>query len=350
MPVRASLLTAALLILPVAALVLGVELLQVRLLERIAVTLCINLILVLGLQAFMGNSGILSFAHVGFMGVGAYASAVLSIPAQMRGMALPDLYPVLQAVQLSPYLAIAAGAIVAALLAAILSYPLMRLSDAAAVITSFALLVVLHTIMINWSAVTNGPRTLFGVPKATGLYLAAAAAVLAIAAALAFKESRTGLLLRAVRDDQVAAGAIGAHVSVLRWRGFVLSALLAGLAGGLWAHFITSFSPAAFYLRETFVILGMLVIGGAGTVSGAVLGAFAVTLVFETLRNTENAVNTAQLLPIQLVGLTEIVLALAMIAFLILRPRGLFGAVEIGSLLTTPRKRRAILEPNRETP
>ena len=60
--------------------------------------------LVLGLQIFMGNSGILSFAHIGFMGVGAYTSAVLTIPAQMKGMALPDLYPFLQGVELSPYL------------------------------------------------------------------------------------------------------------------------------------------------------------------------------------------------------------------------------------------------------
>src|SRR3546814_6101403 len=129
----------------------------------------------------MGNSGILSFAHIGFMGIGAYISAVLSMPLQMKGMALPDLYPILKTVQLSPYLAMAVGTAAAALVAAIISYPLMRLSDAAAVITSFALLVVLHTIMVNWSAVTNGPRTLFGVPQSTDLYLAAGAATVLLA-------------------------------------------------------------------------------------------------------------------------------------------------------------------------
>jgi branched-chain amino acid transport system permease protein len=334
---RKTLLTLVLLLVPVAVLVLGTELSGVRLLDRIATTLCINLILVVGLQVFMGNSGILSFAHIGFMGIGAYASAVLAMPVQMKGMALPDLYPVLKSVQLSPYLAMAAGTAIATLVAAVVSYPLMRLSDAAAVITSFALLVVLHTIMVNWSAVTNGPRTLFGVPRATDLYLAAGAAAAMIAVALFFKESRTGVLLRAVRDDEVAAGAIGAHVSVLRWRGFVLSAAMAGLAGGLWAHFITSFSPSAFYLKETFVILGMLVIGGAGTVSGAVFGAFAVTFAFEGLRASETIINAAQFLPTQIVGLTEIVLACAMIGILILRPRGLLGTAEIGAVIGAPR-------------
>ena len=170
---RRTWLTIALLLLPVALLVLAAEGLGVRLLERIAINLCISLILVVGLQVFMGNSGILSFAHIGFMGVGAYASAVFSIPARMKGMALPDLYPAVAGLELSPYLAIAIGALVAAAVAALVSYPLMRLSDAAAVITSFALLVVLHTIMLHWSEVTNGPRTLFGLPKATDLHLAA---------------------------------------------------------------------------------------------------------------------------------------------------------------------------------
>ena len=116
---RRTWITLGLLLLPLALLVLGAEQLGVRLFERIAIALCINLILVVGLQLFMGNSGILSFAHIGFMGVGAYASAVLSIPARMKGMALPDLYPVIAGLELSPHLAIAIGGLVAAMVAAL---------------------------------------------------------------------------------------------------------------------------------------------------------------------------------------------------------------------------------------
>jgi branched-chain amino acid transport system permease protein len=327
---RRNLITLSLLSIPLLLVMLGTEWAGDRLLERIAITFYINLILVLGLQVFMGNAGILSFAHIGFMGVGAYSSALLSIPLPMKSMALPDLYPLLQGVALSPYLAILLGALMASVLAALVSYPLMRLSDAAAVITSFALLVVLHTIMIHWSSVTNGPRTLFGIPHATHLYPVAGAAWLSLLLSLWFKESRFGLLLRAVRDDEVAAAGIGANAALLRWCGFVLSALLAGLAGGLWAHFITSFSPNAFYLKETFVILGMLVIGGAATVSGAVVGALVVTAAYEGLRALENALNMSQLFTTQVVGLTEIVLACAMIGILILRPGGLLAVWEIG--------------------
>ncbi|HUG62741.1 MAG TPA: branched-chain amino acid ABC transporter permease [Methylomirabilota bacterium] len=327
------LLTAAILIGLVVVLAVAVEAIGVRLYDRIATNLCISLILVVGLQVFMGNSGILSFAHIGFMGVGAYTSAVLTIPAQMKGMALPDLYVAMQGIQMSPYVAIPIAGLVAAAVAAVAAYPLMRLSDAAAVITSFALLVVLHTVMTNWSNVTNGPRTLFGVPRATDLWVAAAVAVVAILAALAFKESRTGRLLRASRDDETAAAALGVHIPHLRWRAFVLAAFFAGIGGALWGHFITSFSPNAFYLRETFVILGMLVIGGANTVTGAVIGAFIVTGAFESLRAFEGVLNEMKIFSEQVVGVTEIVLALAMIAVLILRPGGLFPAREIGVVI-----------------
>jgi branched-chain amino acid transport system permease protein len=317
----------------ILAIVAVTNLLGVRLFDRIAINLCIGLVLVLGLQVFMGNSGILSFAHIGFMGIGAYTTAVLTIPLRMKGMSLPDLYPIIAGIEMSPYIAILIGGLVAAAVAAAVSYPLMRLSDAAAVITSFALLVVLHTIMTNWSEVTNGPRTLFGLPRATDLNMAAGAAVLAVVAAVAFKESRTGLLLRSSRDDEVAAGAMGAHIPRLRWQAFILSALFAGFGGALWAHFVTSFSPQAFFLKETFVILGMLVIGGANTVTGAVFGAIIVTVAFESLRARESGINQAQIFSEQVVGLTEIVLALAMIAMLSLRPGGLFATHEIGTLL-----------------
>jgi len=319
-----------LLILPIVVLVVVTEVIDIRLYSRIATTLLINLILVLGLQIFTGNSGILSFAHIGFMGVGAYTTAVLTMPLQMKSMALPDLYLVLKSVEIDPILGILTGGAVAAVVAAVISYPLMRLSDAAAVITSFAVLVIMHTVMVHWSALTNGPRTLFGIVNATDLKTSAAAAIMAVIMALWFKESRTGILLRATRDDEIASGAIGADITTLRWKAFILSALYAGIGGGLWAHFITSFSPNAFYLRETFVILGMLVIGGAATVSGAVFGTFAVTAAFEGLRSFENTINAAQILSRPVVGLTEIVLACAMIGVLILKPGGIIETSEIG--------------------
>ena len=301
---------------------LGVELLGVRLYDRIAIQLCISLVLVLGLQVFMGNSGILSFAHIGFMGIGAYTSAVLTIPAQMKGMALPDLYPFLQDVALSPYLGIAAGGLVAGAVAAVVSYPLMRLSDAAAVITSFGLLVVIYT--VHDALERDDQRAAHAVRPAARPPTCRSPPASRWAPSSARSPSRNrgpAVLLRASRDDEVAAAALGAHIPACAGAPSSSPRCFAGIGGGLWGHFITSFSPKAFYLKETFVILGMLVIGGANTVTGAVVGTFIVTVAFEGLRGGRSEPERGRAIsPSRSSALTEIVLALAMIAVLVCAP------------------------------
>jgi branched-chain amino acid transport system permease protein len=318
--------TLVLLIVPLLILALLTQLFADLLVNRIVTVLFINLILVCGLQIFMGNSGILSFSHIGFMGIGAYASVLLSMTPQAKAMTLPDLYPILRNVHLPFLLAVFVGALFAALVAAILSYPLMRLSDAAAVITMFALLVIIQVVLVHWSVVTNGPRTLFGVDFYTTLWVAVAFGILAVVVAYFFKESDLGLKLRATRDDRYAAGSIGINMVNVRYQSFLVSAFVAGFGGGLWAHFITSFSPYAFYLTETFAILTMLVVGGPGGVSGAVLGTVVVTFVHEGLRQIENNVNLSGG---NLVGFTEVFLATVLVIILILRPGGVMGSQEL---------------------
>jgi branched-chain amino acid transport system permease protein len=318
--------TLVLLIVPLIILALLTQLFAGTLVNRIVTVLFINLILVCGLQIFMGNSGILSFSHIGYMGIGAYSSVLLSMTPQAKALTLPDLYPFLRHVHLPFLLSVLIGACLAMLVAAVLSYPLMRLSDAAAVITMFASLVIIQVVLVHWSVVTNGPRTLFGVDFYTTLWVAVAFGLLAVVVADLFKESDLGLKLRASRDDRYAAGAIGINMVTVRWRGFMLSAFVAGFGGGLWAHFITSFSPYAFYLAETFAILTMLVVGGPGGVSGAVIGTVAVTFVHEGLRQIENNVNLSGG---NLVGFTEVFLATALVIILIWRPGGIMGGHEV---------------------
>ncbi len=121
MLIKNNLATFLILAFPVILIIVLVDLIDIRLLNRIGIILFINLTLVLGLQSFMGNSGILSFAHIGFMGIGAYTSALLAMPIRMKGMALPELYPILKTIEMSPYLAILIGGLLAAFL--LLSYP-----------------------------------------------------------------------------------------------------------------------------------------------------------------------------------------------------------------------------------
>jgi branched-chain amino acid transport system permease protein len=305
------------------------ELLGISLLVRIVTVMFVSMILVLGLQLFMGNSGILSFAHIGFMGIGAYTSVLFSMTPTAKELSNANLYPFLIPIHLPFLPSVLMGALLATFVAAVISYPLMRLSDAAAVITTFALLVIIHVVLVHWDRVTNGPRTLFGVDYYTTLWTSVVFCVITIFAVYLFKESRVGLRLRATRDDAYAAASIGINMVMMRWIAFIASAFIAGVGGALWAHFITSFSPYSFYLTETFVVLAMLVIGGPYSVSGAVVGALIVTAAREILRAIENYVNILQVFPQGFFGFTEVILAIVLILILVFRPSGILGSREI---------------------
>jgi branched-chain amino acid transport system permease protein len=318
----------------------------IPLVDRLVTVMFINLIMVLGLQIFMGNSGLLSFAHVGFMGIGAYASALLSIPVASKAMSLPDLYPALAGIEMGFVPAMFCGAAIAAIFAAVVGYPLMRLSDSAAAIASFALLVIVHVVLSQWSAVTNGPRTLFGLLKYTDMWTAVTWALIVVVIAYLFKESPLGMKLRASRDNVHAASAIGINVIRARWLSFILSAFICGMAGALWAHFITSFQPSAFYLTQTFVILTMLIVGGPRTVTGVALGVLLVTTVHEGLRYVENAISLDGSFAFGTIGMTEILLAILLIVMLAFRPGGLVQTKELFS--SAKRKRAASVTPSNE--
>ncbi len=307
--------------------------------ERVVTVMFINMILVVGLQIFMGNSGLGSFGHIAFMAIGAYGSIWFSLTPRQKRVTLPDMpenWWIYQA-HLPFVPSVIAGAVVAAAVGALISVALVRLRGASFTIATFAFLIIVHSVALQWEQVTRGSRTVFGIPQETGLWTAVIWALIVVAAALWFKETSLGLKLRATREDEDAAASIGVNAAWVRWLAWVLSVFIVGTAGALWAHFITTFSPNAFYLNQTFLVIAMLVIGGMGSVSGAVVGTVAVALTAELLRSTENWINTqratetavGRLIPFQFVGFTEVVLAIAIILVLILRPSGITGGREI---------------------
>jgi branched-chain amino acid transport system permease protein len=332
--------TLLLMIVPLVLIGIAVNTIGTPLVINIYTFLCVNLVLVLGLQMFMGNSGILAWTYVGFVGIGAFAASILSTDPSLKAMGVPNMYPFLVKLQLPVIPSLIVGGLVAAAVAAVIAWPLMRLSNAVGVIVLFATLIVIHVVMNQWDNVTNGPRTFFGVQQYTTLWVALAAAVLAILGAHFFRESALGLRLRASRDDRFAAAAIGVSVVKTRYLSFVLSAFVGGVGGGVWAHFITSFSPKSFYISEAFLLLTMLVIGGQGSISGAVLGTTMVTLLREGLRQVETSLGSSGLVG-DVFGLTEVALAILLVAILIWRPEGIVGGQELKWPLW---KRKAIEE------
>ena len=289
----------------------------------------IDLVAVVGLYIFVGNSGVLSFGHVGFMAIGAYASALLTMRPATKAMFLPQLPDIIAHASLNPWLGGAVGAAAAGLFALLAGSVLMRLSGMAASIATFALLVIVYVVLGNWDAYTGGQRSLMGVPAVVGLWSAFAVGALALAVAFAYGETRSALALRASREDAVAAAGSGVSVYRRRLEAFVLSAVVSGMAGALMAHLLGSLRVDAFYLDLTFTILAMLVVGGSRSLAGAVVGTVVIMGLAEGLRALEAGIPVAGTLIIAApAGLGDVLLALVMLLMIIFRPSGLMAGRE----------------------
>jgi branched-chain amino acid transport system permease protein len=288
----------------------------------------LRMTIVVGLYVFIGNSGILSFGHIGFVCIGAYAAGWATADPDWKQLMLTGLPSFLQDEQY-PFLAAQTGA---ALLPAVVALPLgaaiMRLRGIAASIATFAFLIIIQSFYSNWDSVTAGASSLARLPTIVDPWIGLVFAVGAIAVAYLFQISRWGLMLRASRDDDVAAKASGVRTVRERLIAFVLSAAIVGAGGGLYAEFLGSMTVDEFYLEMTFVTLAMLVVGGIGSLSGAVVGVVVVTFVVEFLRTLEHGISVGTTTFALPSGSQEIGLGVVMALILILRPSGLTGGRE----------------------
>lgn len=304
----------------------------------------IRVIVVVGLYVFIGNSGIISFGQIGFMCIGAYAAAWATADPSFKQIMLSGLPTFLQDNQY-PFLLATAGALVLpAVVALCLGIAIMRLNGTAASIATFAFLIIVNSVYSNWDSVTAGVSSIIGIPTVVGPWTAYVFAALAILVAYLFQISRFGLMLRASRDDEVAARASAVKILRMRLAAFVLSAALVGVGGGLYAQFLGILTVDPFYLDLSFITIAMLVVGGMFSLTGAVSGVVAVTAVVELLRLLERGVTiggTELALP---QGSQEIGLGLVMALILIFRPTGLSRGRELA--IVPARQAEAIPSPD----
>ncbi|HZV75597.1 MAG TPA: branched-chain amino acid ABC transporter permease [Conexibacter sp.] len=309
-------------------------------LQRVLLTGLVDLVLVVGLYCFVGQSGIISFGHAAFMAAGAYTMALLTIPAPLKGslVAVPH---TVRTGTVSPLIAILLAGLVAALLAAVVSIPLMRLNGLSAGLATVSLLIVVRVVSQNWDQLTNGLGGLYGIPPIADPWAALPWALGAIVLAFAYQSSRFGLRLRSSRDDEVAARSIGVHVKLERGLAFVVSAFVTGVGGALYARSVGAINPDSFFLDITFVVIAMLVVGGTTSLAGAVVGTLALSAISELLRQAEQG---SLLVPAQS-GVRDVGLAVVVLVVLLLRPQGLTGGRELPFPTVRLRRRSAAPSP-----
>ncbi len=303
----------------------------------------VSVSIVVALYSFVGNSGVVSFGHISFFAVGAWAAGVLSVPEQEKPAFMPYLFDFLSSTTVGNVPSLVIAAAVGGAFAFLVGLPLMRLSGLAAGIATFAVLGITNNLLRYYEKIGPGLNTFSSVPETTDLVQATVGALLVIVAAFAYQRSRFGRQLRATREDPAAARAVGISIYRQRLGAFALSGFLAGFAGGLYVHFLP-INADAVYLDLTFITLAMLVIGGATSLWGAVVGALAVSGLDSVLANAENGIEVLGR-TIEVPAGTRIVVVSALMALvLILRPSGLTGGREFSSERLVRRMRPAARE------
>ncbi|GAX90877.1 branched-chain amino acid ABC transporter permease [Effusibacillus lacus] len=238
----------------------------------------INVVLVLSLNLISGFAGQVSLGHAAFFGIGAYASAILS----MNGI------PV--------WVAFVLAAVISAVSGFLIGYPVLRLRGHFFAIATLGFGEIVHLLINNWVDVTRGPMGLSGIPKPEAIFgldfsskthyyfLILAFTVSAIYFSTRIQQSKMGRALVSIRTDEITASAMGVNVAYYKILAFTFSSAIAGIAGAYYAHFVLFLSPETFKLAMSINVLLMLLIGGMGSILGSVLGGLFITIVSEYLR------------------------------------------------------------------
>jgi branched-chain amino acid transport system permease protein len=272
----------------------------------------IYIILTLSLNLIVGYTGLPTLGHIAFACVGAYTSSLLALN-----------YGV------SPWIGLTIGACLASLLGLIIGMPSMRLKGDYLALATFGFGVIVYSISKNWVDLTRGPMGLPGIPKFSvfGFELQPVWAYLVLViffvgltgvAINRIVYSPFGRILRSIRDDEIASLSIGTNVNKYKLIVFVVGAFFAGIAGSLYAHYITFIDPSSFTVMESIAVLLMVVFGGMGSIKGSFIGALVLVIFPEMLRFLGMPSSIAAPLRQMIYGLLLIVLMLK-------RPQGIIG-------------------------
>jgi branched-chain amino acid transport system permease protein len=290
----------------------------------------IYLILALSLNLINGFTGLFSLGHAGFMAIGAYVSALLTMsPAQKElNFFMTPIVPFLARVELPFIPALVISGAVAALAGFLIGTPVLRLRDDYLAIATLGFSEIIRVVLTNLQPVTNGALGLKGLPKFSSTLMIWAAAALTIVFMAALVRSAFGRSCRAVRDNEIAAQAMGIPVARVKIISFTISSFIAGAGGALLGHMMTTIDPKMFTFSLTYNILLIVVLGGIGSITGSVIAAFVVTIAMEALRFLDGPLNFIFFRTQGLPGIRMVVFSALLLVVVIYRQQGLMGKHE----------------------
>lgn len=244
----------------------------------ILILIGIYAIVTVGLSLLIGYAGQISLGHAAFFGIGAYASAILSGTHQM-----------------SPWLAMLIGMVATFIIAYVIGIPILKLKGHFLALATIGINIIVYILMLGLNNITGGAAGFVGIPiltifgfslndKLFFYFFVWLVAFLIIILSTNIVRSHVGRLLRSIHDSEIATETLGVQVSKYKVAIFALSAAFASIAGSIYAHYITFISPPTFYITKSILFLIMVMVGGASSVWGAVLGTAIIMFLNELIR------------------------------------------------------------------
>ncbi|WP_448374845.1 branched-chain amino acid ABC transporter permease [Fervidobacterium sp.] len=290
-------------------------------------------IMAVSLNLVNGITGVFSLGHAGFILLGAYTSALLTIPPDQKAMifiiAPPS--PLIANLHTDFFTATIIAGLVAAFGAFIIGFPVLRLSGDYLAIASLGFSEVLRILALNLQSITNGSLGLKGLPNYTNIWWSWGWLFVTIIFIVSLVKSSYGRALLAIRDNSIAAEAMGINVFKHTLMSFVISGFFAGVSGALYAHWLTTIDPriTTFGPILTYYVLIMVVLGGLGSISGSVVGAIIFAFLMEWLRAFEQPFTLFGKDFPAIQGMRMLVLSVLFVVTMIVWKRGIFGRGEL---------------------
>ena len=291
---------------------------------KLLVDIGINIILAVSLNMVNGFTGQFSIGHAGFMAVGGYTAGFITYYLSFKLWGSAELHGGFLG---GGDLLFVGGTLVGGIFAAALGYlvglPSLRLRGDYLAIVTLGFGEIIRVLILNIDAV-GGARGLPGIPQWANFFWVFLVATIVIALAVNLANSTHGRALFAIRDDEIAAEALGVDTTAYKVTAFVLGAFFAGVAGGLFAHYLSYLNPSTFTFLKSIEVIAMVVLGGMGSITGSVLAAIVLTLMPEALRAVKDY--------------RMVIYALMLIVLMITRPQGLMGTRELSWAFLTGKK------------
>ncbi|GMO32804.1 MAG: branched-chain amino acid ABC transporter permease [Termitinemataceae bacterium] len=308
----------------------------------------IYIILALSLNLLNGFTGLFSLGHSGFMAIGAYVSALLTMPQAQKSLNffMTPIVPFLANIELPFIPALIIAALVSGLFGFLIGAPVLRLRDDYLAIATLGFSEIIRVVLTNLQSVTNGALGLKGLPKYASTYMIWTMAALTIIFMFALIRSAWGRNFMAVRDNEIAAQSMGIDIAKTKIISFTISSMLAGIGGALLGHLYNTIDPKMFTFSLTYNILLIVVLGGNGSITGSCIAAIIVTIAMEALRFLDGPLNLIVFKTQGLPGLRMVVFSALLLIVVIYKQTGLMGNKEFSWSMLPDLKKQFIRKGN----